>query len=204
MVDANNIDYYNNLFFLNPTNDVDVENRFLKEEILRRIVPEKRCLDFGCGTGYWTSVCRELSCHYICGVDVSESLVKYCCSTGENEFFKIGDDGTVPLRKKTFDVIIVAWVLQEVLGEDQFGKIVNEIGRLLVPQGLVVFADNVFNSSRNILKKDSYGCLCYHCSDHSLLRLFPKNTLQEVLPNGFKLLENHIVHDSFFEVYSVS
>jgi SAM-dependent methyltransferase len=81
--------------------------------VYRRLKPESRILDIGCGTGaFLNSVRTDTGCE-VCGIDISETAVKQAKNSFDLDIFK----GTItehPFPEAHFDVITAWWYLEHI------------------------------------------------------------------------------------------
>jgi len=99
---------------------------------------KSRILDFGCGFGYFLKFFFEKNYKNIIGIDPDKNLLKtipkkiktYTCYGNKTKF-----------RNNSFDVIFVYGVLHHLHNDKEYREAVNEIHRILKPDGLVFITE---------------------------------------------------------------
>lgn len=120
-----------------------------KEELILHLIHEsaynyaakasidKNVLDLGCNTGYGSNIISK-KCKSISGVDVSENAINFAV----REFSKSGIDFKVvngkhlPFQDNQFNMITSFQVIEHIV---DCGNFINELKRVLSPNGFVVF-----------------------------------------------------------------
>lgn len=94
-----------------------------------------KVLDMGCGVGAMADIMRKLRPDLeIVLLNISPSQLESCPAG----FYKVqGDMQAVPLESASFDAVMVCYAV----GHAELWKMAGEIGRLLKPGGLALFAD---------------------------------------------------------------
>lgn len=101
--------------------------------MLKDLSLEGRILDNGCGTGLLLEL---LSGRRVVGLDLSPRMVEFAAETARPVLR--GDSLNLPFPDRTFEVVLARSLLHH-LPDKQRG--VDEIARVLKPEGRVVFAD---------------------------------------------------------------
>jgi len=101
---------------------------------------DMRVLDVGCGTGSWLVSYQEANCQ-VCGIDSSRSMAgvarqKVAGSGG----VVVGDAVAIPFVDGSFDLVIASLLLHELEPEDR-SAVVEEMKRVLKPDGRMLLAD---------------------------------------------------------------
>lgn len=99
----------------------------------------KRVLDYGCGSGYGSSMIAE-SAASVVGVDVAEDAVAYANGHFANDklgFQRVSPDATLPFDDGAFDTVLSFQVFEHVEHERHY---LSEIARVLAPNGTLVLA----------------------------------------------------------------
>jgi len=101
---------------------------------------EKVLLDFGCGTGRFTSDLAQMTGAMAIGIDPIAELLKHAPQS-ENVEFKLMKAGVIPLMDVSVDVVWICLVLGGI--EDALLSItINEIDRVLKKGGLLFLVEN--------------------------------------------------------------
>lgn len=101
------------------------------------LTENKKVLDLGCNTGYGTEILFKSS-NNIIGVDVSERAIL----SAKNKYSHLGinfqliDGVQLPFNDNEFDVIVSFQVIEHIV---DYEKYMNELKRVLKPQGIVIF-----------------------------------------------------------------
>lgn len=123
----------------------DGENKV--SNYLKELVKDKIVLDAGCGTGKFLNVLENSSSKYI-GIDLSnyqleKARQKSKKSTSE---FICSNLTNIPLNDNSLDLIISTWVLGTITDLDEREKCLNELKRILKPNGIIILVENDENS----------------------------------------------------------
>jgi ubiquinone/menaquinone biosynthesis C-methylase UbiE len=113
-------------------------------------VKGKKILDIGCGTGIYAKILSRKGAR-VCGIDISEEMIKIAKKENPKIEFKIGDIEKLPYKNKEFDIILAALVLEYLPSWDRSLK---EVRRVLKKNGIFVFS--MGNPVINALKKVRY------------------------------------------------
>lgn len=132
-------DYYE-LFSIAEDGENKVAN-YLKELSNNKIV-----LDAGCGTGKFLPIIENCSSKYI-GIDLSnEQLTKAMNKSKKNSLFINSSLEKIDLNDDSVDLIISTWVLGTITDLDERNKCLNELKRVLKPNGIIILVENDENS----------------------------------------------------------
>jgi len=192
----------NKKFYFEPDNIVKQENECFKNIITNIDIVKKKCLDIGCGSGYWIhELLNRKAC--IMGVDLSLEGLKECYAQYSPACnFVLARGEILPFPDSSFNVIIINWVLQELYKHDTFVKLISEICRTLKTNGKCIIAENIYPDKRVLCETTNIGDIFKNQGDLPLLRFFPNNTLLEIMDKvEFKRVIYKRAGYSFFEVY---
>jgi ubiquinone/menaquinone biosynthesis C-methylase UbiE len=122
----------------------EVTNR-QKEEIYPFFIKslkgnERILLDLGCGPGRFTADLAELIKGRAIGVDIVDDLLRIAPKCANVDFRKMSA-GEIPLPDKSMDIVWICLVLGG-LKPLQLNTTINEINRVLKPDGLLFFVEN--------------------------------------------------------------
>lgn len=113
-----------------------VLNRYLRSE-------DKKVIDFGCGAGRFSQRLADFGFD-VFGIDISSEMLElarqHLCST-TCQFVMIEPYNTLPFRTGSFDILWSSTVLQHV-PDAAFKTVVNELHRILIPDGLIILLEN--------------------------------------------------------------
>lgn len=138
-----NVSYYSSSGAVNKYENVVDRGLFEPErEAIRKYFTNSgsRVLDLGCGAGRTTKVLDEMGFDVV-GVDVSEQMVL----TAKNKFpsleFQVGDASSLGLQNESFEYVLFSWNGISELSETQRSRVLEEIHRVLKPEGTFVFSN---------------------------------------------------------------
>ena len=147
-----NNDYYE-MFSIAEDSKKEVDN------YLDSISKNKIILDAGCGTGKYLRLLESNGVKYI-GVDLSFKQLEKAKSkaTKNNSLFICSNLSNLVLEDNSVDLIISSWVLGTITNLDERNKCLNELKRVLKPNGSIILIENDENSEFEELRgrtKDS-------------------------------------------------
>jgi len=102
---------------------------------------ENTVLDFGCGTGRFTSDLGALINGKAIGVDPIESLLKIAPLTNSIQYIKIVPGKKIPLKDNTIDVLFICLVLGGIK-EKELNYLVKDFKRMLSNNALICLIEN--------------------------------------------------------------
>lgn len=193
---------YNKKFYIEPDDIIEQENKCFRNIIANIDIRKKKCLDIGCGSGYWIpSLSNRDAC--IIGTDISFEGLKQChdlyCSVSS---FVIARGEKLPFPDFSFEIVMVNWILQELYEHTVFTGVINEICRILKINGKLIVAENIYPDQRILHELTDMGDIFENQGNPPLLRFFAGNTLSTIIDRiGFKRITYKQAGYSFFEVY---
>lgn len=162
---------YYNYFEESRVNKLTFEYRLHK--IAQKKNPqESKLLDFGCATGDFLEVCRNLSWEDSVGIDISEYAIKQ----GKNKGLKVyvQDKASASLQKNYYDVITLQDVVEHFKNPQEE---INHIYQMLKNDGvLFMTTPNVGSISEKIL-----GSFWYHYKQSEHLFYFNSQNIKTFL-----------------------
>jgi ubiquinone/menaquinone biosynthesis C-methylase UbiE len=199
--ERNYLDAYETTYYTEPNKILKAENDYMLDLLLEMELPGRRCLDFGCGTGVWTSALADQGASAT-GVDISTDAVEYCRNTYPQLTFHAWNGYTLPFPCASFDVVLIAWVLQELTDTTSLRRSMLEATRTLRPAGRIVVVDNIYPDQRELFARTPYGDLFKNEGEPSVLRFFSGNSAYTVFEEH-RMVRRHgrLVGHSFFEIY---
>ena len=116
------------------------------QEYLKELSKDKIVLDAGCGTGKFLPSIESVSKKYI-GLDLSsDQLSKAKLKSKKNSLFINSSLEKIDLEDNSVDLIISTWVLGTITNIDERNKCLNELKRVLKPNGEIILVENDENS----------------------------------------------------------
>ena len=132
-------DYYE-LFSIAEDSENKVSN------YLKKLSTNKIVLDAGCGTGKFLPIIEDVSNKYI-AVDLSnKQLLKAKEKSKKNSLFINSSLEKINLNDNSVDLIISTWVLGTITDLNERNRCLNELKRLLKPNGIIILVENDENS----------------------------------------------------------
>ncbi|MBD3171144.1 methyltransferase domain-containing protein, partial [Candidatus Bathyarchaeota archaeon] len=119
------------------------EEQDLMEKTLKEVFKDRRVLDIGCGTGYWTQRISDTA-ENIVGIDINETVLEiarrkeYGCPTE----YRVMDAYDMDFSEK-FTGTLATFMLSHVSRED-ISSWLEHVHRLLEPGAMVFIADNTY------------------------------------------------------------
>lgn len=119
------------------------EEQDLMEKTLKEVFKDRRVLDIGCGTGYWTQRISDTA-ENIVGIDINETVLEiarrkeYGCPTE----YKVRDAYDMDFSEK-FTGTLATFMLSHVPRED-ISSWLEHVHRFLEPGAMVFIADNTY------------------------------------------------------------
>jgi len=106
--------------------------------IATKLVKDKKVLDIACGEGYGSDKLALFASHVI-GVDIAENVVNYARSKYQrpNLEFCVGSVAEIPVKSNSIDVLVSFETIEHL---DQHKKMMSEIKRVLVQEGLLIIS----------------------------------------------------------------
>ncbi|MGE7632179.1 class I SAM-dependent methyltransferase [Bacillus paramycoides] len=151
-------------------------------------------LDYGCGYGRTLLELKEQQFTNLYGVDFSEKMIKRAISNDMAIDFNIVKNGKLPFPDNFFDSVLLFAVLTCVYQNQEQDSILNEIKRVLKPEGIIYINDFLLNEDeRNKTRYkqyvDKYGTYgVFELSDGAILRHHSEKRVKE-WTNTFENLE---------------
>ena len=126
---------------------------------------EEKILDVGCGYGRTLNELYSKGYKNLYGIDFSNKMIE----RGKEQFpwltLKIKEDKKIPYEDNNFDSIILFAVLTCIVNDDEQIFLMNEIKRVLKPNGILYINDFLLNTDERNVKRykvyvdkyDKYG-----------------------------------------------
>ena len=139
-------DLMNNIFTFGQ------HKKWRKKIVKQEITENDSVLDIGCGTGDFVFDCLPYSKNSIVGIDFAKPMVEIAFNKS-NQYsqkanFLIGDALMLPIESNRFDICSMSFVLRNISDID---LLLNEIDRILKPDGKIIVIDAFKKSNRHRL-----------------------------------------------------
>jgi len=127
-------------------------------EIFKRYVNiNARILDFGCGYGRTLNELYSNGYKNCVGVDFSEKMIERGKKTYPYLSFEPMKKGETQYLENTFDAVILLAILTCIIKDGEQIELLNEIKRILKPDGIICINDFLLNDDeRNIKRYNEY------------------------------------------------
>ncbi|HUB73647.1 MAG TPA: class I SAM-dependent methyltransferase [Solirubrobacteraceae bacterium] len=99
-------------------------------------------LELGCGAGGLTGALCELARH-VHGIDISAAMVEHCRRSYPQAEFTTADLQDLSwVNDASCDAVVAPFNVLDVLGAEERARLLEELGRILSPRGLLVFSSH--------------------------------------------------------------
>ena len=162
---------------------IDLTHKICLDRVMD-LSTESKLLDFGCGSGRFSTWIANYGASEVIGLDASLEMVDQAnkrCPTRWNLSFLNYDGSTIPFPYGYFDKVLSVWVLQHIVGQGEFRTIVQELNRVLRIGGRIFFIEHVMKETT--LEKYPGTNLYY-----KILRS-PEDYINSFQQNGFRLVK---------------
>ena len=152
----------------------------LIKEAITKYCKDKKVLDLGCGTGFWTEIIANYG--NVIGLDISKTMLKYAKNKRPSLKFMLADAHSLPFESNSFDCVVSIGLFEYVDRK----LVMKEISRILKPNGIcIIQCPNKYSAMRvfvkiiyKVLKRDYFA---KEPSYREMINLFEQN--------GFKIIE---------------
>jgi len=102
----------------------------------------EKILDFGCGTGRFTSWLKERGFKVV-GIDITEEMLDVAKKTYPNDIFILYDGIDLPFDDQSFDRVLSVFVLQHISDQNDFWRTVTELVRCVKKGGMIYLIEQI-------------------------------------------------------------
>jgi SAM-dependent methyltransferase len=114
-------------------------------------------LDIGCGYGRTLNELYNNGYKNSIGIDFSGKMIERGKNTFPHLTFEITEKGKTKYSENTFDAVILLAVLTCILSNEEQMELLNEIRRILKPEGVIYINDFLLNNDeRNVERYEEY------------------------------------------------
>ncbi|MCI8544721.1 MAG: class I SAM-dependent methyltransferase [Bacilli bacterium] len=109
----------------------------------KKHIKGRKILDAGCGSGKFLPLLERLVDEYV-GIDLSEEQIKEAQKkiNKKNSILQVGDLEKLNFLDASFDVVISSWVLGTITDEMKRKNVIDELKRVLKPNGTIYLIEN--------------------------------------------------------------
>jgi 2-polyprenyl-3-methyl-5-hydroxy-6-metoxy-1,4-benzoquinol methylase len=172
-------------------------------ELLPSELKDKRILDCGAASGYFSKILTERGAH-VTAIDISVEAITLAKKYTPDAFVVDieSGDGKEHLAGKTFDYIILGEVIEHLFDPE---RALIYLGSLLEKGGLIIITTpNILLWSHRLrFLGGTFEYADTGVFDHGHLHFFTHRTLMKTVKKlGFEIVrENHDIHPNWFEPY---
>lgn len=157
---------------------------------------DSHVIDIGCGSGYGTYKLKELG-YKVSGIDISEKMIELAKNQLNNEVpLHVGSVDDLPFEDESFDnamlINVIEWTENPIDALIEIKRIL-KTGGMLCAGILGATAGPRANSYRRLYKENV-----------PMNTLMPWEFFQLAKENGFRLIEEHVVHKSTVNLTDVT
>lgn len=178
-------------------NKVASEKKFttpFKLDLFKNYVKKNdEILDYGCGYGRTLRVLLDNGYLHLSGVDLSEKMIERAKEENPSMDYRVVKHNKLHFEDNSFDAVLLLAVLTCVINNEEQEMIMNEIKRVLKPNGIIYINDFLINNDKRNLKrydkyKEKYDCYgVFELDEGVVLRHFEEKRIKE-LTNDFDML----------------
>ena len=151
-------------------------------------------LDIGCGYGRTLRECKKNGYKNLFGIDFSKNMIKRGKSENPEMNLQVGNAKCLPFKTDEIDVVILFSVLTCIISDEEQISVINEIRRVLKPNGIIVLDDFLLNNDERNMERyqkyrkkfGTYGC--FELPEGAVLRHHDKTYIKRLLAD-FKEIE---------------
>jgi ubiquinone/menaquinone biosynthesis C-methylase UbiE len=138
-------------------NDKEFTTPFHYEELSKYINTGSVILDVGCGYGRTMNDLWSKGYHYLIGIDFSDQMIKRGQTLYPLLDLRVQFDKNICLENNSVDVVILFAVLTCIIDYNEQKYLIDEIKRVLKPNGIIYVNDFLLNDDeRNLKRYDKY------------------------------------------------
>lgn len=153
-----------------------------------------KILDYGCGYGRTLRLLKDNGYLNLSGVDLSEKMIERAKKENPSMNYAVVKNNKLHFEDNSFDAVLLLAVLTCIINNKEQEMMINEIERVLKPNGVIYINDFLINNDdRNFKRynkfKDKYNCYgVFELDEGAILRHFDEKRIKE-LTKDFNTLE---------------
>ena len=183
----NQTDYWNSV-----ADSRNFTTAFDEKIFINYVSKNSKILDVGCGYGRTLNEMYHAGYKNLVGVDSSTGMLE----RGKREFPYLNfvqNDSDLPFDDNRFDAVLLVGVLCSVVNENAQRDLLNEIKRILKPEGVIYVNDFLINNDiksilkyvKFIMRYDIYGV--YELKDGGILRHHTNKYIKDLFADFYEL-----------------
>ncbi|MDP1880627.1 MAG: class I SAM-dependent methyltransferase [Parachlamydiaceae bacterium] len=120
----------------------EFEDPLYLEKLSPYLTQESKIIEYGCGYGRMMQILLEHGYNNLTGYDFAQNMVKRGNQTHPHlEINLLNESGKIPVPNESVDAAIMLTVLCSMTDTSDQAKLLNEIWRILKPNGLIYISD---------------------------------------------------------------
>ncbi len=167
------------------TNEKNPVKQLSDKAILNNLpsLKNKHVLDFGCGAGFFCKIAEDQLASSVRGIDISPKMIAKAESESgcKKAIFTVLTTPTLPIQDSTIDVVISGLVFGHI---DNIDVTLNEIFRVLKPEGFLIFTDFHWVAAKSGMKRTFHAGKKTYEIKHTIYS--QEKYLQLLKNSGFK------------------
>jgi len=112
------------------------------------LLTESSVLDLGCGEGLFMKEIKSKG--LVCGLDLSKRSLRYAMTTTQTRFWVQADAEYLPFQDSSFHIVVSHQLIEHLTDKH---KMIGEVSRILVPDGMFVITTPVRGALGNLLAR---------------------------------------------------
>lgn len=158
--------------------------------------PDSQILDYGCGYGRLTKTIFERGYTSVIGVDNSSGMIDRARRELPNLNFTHHNEATLDFANDQFDVVLLFAVLTCIPSNDDQAVLIQELKRVLKPNGLFYISDLLINTDQrntdryNATQYEPYGV--FELPEGAILRHHDLSYLEEEVFKDLDILYQRV------------
>ncbi len=130
---------------------------FQAEEFSKYVTQDQLIADIGCGYGRTLNELYQMGYRHLIGMDFSEEMIRRGTATYPYLNLHVMQAGRIDLEDQSVDAVILFAVLTCIVSDEEQEKLIQEIRRVLKPEGVIYINDFLLNrDARNLERYQKY------------------------------------------------
>lgn len=145
-------DYWNGI-----GSEKQFNGEFQISEFIKYVSKDAKILEYGCGYGRILNELLLNGFNNVTGIDTSEKMIERSQIQYPNLNVKLIKSDEIPFEDNTFDVVTLLQVLVCAYDDIEQKYIINQIKKVLKPNGIIYISDFLLNTDeKNLLRYEKY------------------------------------------------
>ncbi len=171
---------------------------FQAEEFSKYVTQDQLIADIGCGYGRTLNELYQMGYRHLIGMDFSEEMIRRGTATYPYLNLHVMQAGRIDLEDQSVDAVILFAVLTCIVSDAEQEKLIQEIRRVLKPEGVIYINDFLLNrDARNLERyqkyQEKYGVYgAFELSEGAVLRHQDEAHMTKLLRDFEQLEYQHL------------